>query len=65
MVPACFKWSTIVPVPQECLSPVALTSVVMKCFEWLIKDYICAFLPPSMDLLQFACWLNRSTDNAV
>jgi len=54
--PSCFKWSTIVPVPKTaspaCLNdyqPVALTSVVMKCFERLIKDYICDFLPPSMD----------------
>ena len=57
VVPACFKWSTIVPVPKTAASlndyrPVALTSVVMKCFERLIKDYICAVLPPSMDPLQ-------------
>jgi len=59
--PVSFKWSTIVPVPKTA-SParlnnyrlVALTSVVMKLFERLIKDYICAFLPPSMVLLQFA-----------
>jgi len=61
VVPACFKWSTIVPVPKTtspaCLNdyrPVALTLVVMKCFERLIKDYICAFLPPFMESLQFA-----------
>jgi len=45
--------------------PVALTLVVMKCFERLIKDYICADLPPAMDLLQFAYRPNRSTDDAV
>ena len=45
--------------------PVALTSVVMKCFERLIKDYICAFLPPSMDPLQFAYRPNRPPDDAV
>ena len=72
VVPACFKRSTIVPVPKNaspaCLNdyrPVALTSVVMKCFERLIKDFICAFLPPSMDPLQFAYRPNRSTDDAV
>jgi len=71
VVPACFKLSTIVPVPKTaspaCLNdyrPVALTSVAMKCFERLIKDYICAFLPPSMDP-QFAYQSNRSTDDAV
>jgi len=70
LVPACLKWSTIIPVPKTvspaCLSDyrlVALTSVVMKCFESLIKD--CAILPPSMDPLQFASWPNRSTDDAV
>jgi len=72
MAPASFKWSTTVPVPKtaspEHLNddrPVALTSVVMTCFERLIKDYICAFLPPSMDPLQFAYRANRSTDDAV
>jgi len=42
---------------------VALTSVVMKWFERLIKDYIYALLPPSM--VQFADKPNRSTDDAV
>jgi len=37
----------------------------MKCFKRLIKDYIYAVLPPSMDLLQFAYGPNRSTDDAV
>jgi len=72
VIPACFKWSTIAPVPKTaspaCLNdyrPVALNSVVMKCFERLIKNYICAFLPPSMDPLQFVYRPNRSTDDAV
>ncbi|KAK0131470.1 putative RNA-directed DNA polymerase from transposon X-element [Merluccius polli] len=72
MVPTCFKRSTIVPVPKNA-SPaslndyrlVALTSVIMKCFERLIKDYICAFFPRTMDPLQFAYQPNRSTDDAV
>ena len=52
VVATCFKRSTIVPVPKNaspaCLNdyrPVALTSVVMKCFEMLIKHYICASPP--------------------
>ena len=45
--------------------PVALTSLVMKCFERLIKHYICASLPRTMDPLQFAYRSNRSTDDAV
>jgi len=43
---------------------VALTLVVMKCFDQL-TNYICTFLPPSMDLLKFAYRLNSSTVNAV
>jgi len=45
VVPACLKRSTIVPGPKTaspaCLNDyraVALTSVVMRCFERLIKD---------------------------
>jgi len=37
----------------------------MKCFGRLIKDYICAIFPPSMDPLQFAYQPNRSTDDVV
>lgn len=72
VVPTCFKRSTIVPVPKNaspaCLNdyrPVALTSVVMKCFERLVKDYICSSLPSTLDPLQFAYRPNRSTDDAV
>jgi len=74
VVPACFKWSAIVPVPKTaspaCLNdyrPVALTPVVMTCFETFLPSYLltCTFLPPSMDLLQFAYRPNRSTDDAV
>ncbi|KAK0148524.1 LINE-1 retrotransposable element ORF2 protein [Merluccius polli] len=57
VVPTCFKRSTIVPVPKNaspaCLNdyrPVALTSVVMKCFERLIKHYICASEHPPVCL---------------
>ena len=71
-VPTCLKRSSIIPVPKTsspaCLNdyrPVALTSVVMKCFERLIKNYICSSLPPTLDPLQFAYRHNRSTDDAV
>ncbi len=36
-----------------------------KCFEKLIRDYICSVLPASLDPLQFACLSNRSTDDAI
>ena len=64
--------STIVPVPKkpkvEGLNdgrPVALTSIACKCFEKIVRDYICAMLPPTLDPWQFAYRQNRSTDDAI
>ena len=72
VVPSCFKQSIIVPVPKgkspSCLNdyrPVALTSTVMKCFEKLVKSFICKSLPSSFDPLQFAYRANRSRDDAI
>ncbi|KAI4891474.1 hypothetical protein NFI96_005401 [Prochilodus magdalenae] len=69
---ACFKRTTIVPVPKKlaitCLndySPVALTSTAMKCFERLVKTHICSSLPATMNPHQFAYRSNRSTDDAI
>ncbi len=44
--------------------PVALTPIFSKCFEKLIRDYICFVLPASLDPLQFAYCSNRFTDDA-
>ncbi|KAK1802036.1 hypothetical protein P4O66_004368 [Electrophorus voltai] len=51
IVPSSFKRSTIVPVPKKPrpsnlndYHPVALTSVVMKCFEKLVRDLFTASL---------------------
>ncbi len=72
VVPLCFKKSTIVPIPKKnkitCLNdwrPIALTPIFSKCFEKLIRDYICSVLPASLDPLQFAYCSNRSTDDAI
>ncbi len=72
VVPACFKKSTIVPIPKKnkitCLNdwrPVALTPIFSKCFEKLIREHICSVLPASLDPLQFAYRSNRSTDDAI
>ncbi|KAK1792027.1 hypothetical protein P4O66_001757 [Electrophorus voltai] len=72
IVPSSFKRSTIVPVPKKPrpsdlndYRPVALTSVVMKCFEKLVRDFITSSLPASTDPLQFAYRHNRSTDDAI
>jgi hypothetical protein len=71
-VPTCFKMATIVPVPinakvteRNDYCPVALTSVIMKCFERLVKDHITSTLPVTLDPLKFAYRPNRSTDDAI
>ena len=71
-VPRCFKKSTIVPVAKKavvsCLNdyrPVALTPIVMKCFERLIKPHITSNLPASLDPHQYAYRSNRSTEDAI
>ncbi len=72
MVPTSFKNSVIIPVPKNskpsCLNdyrPVALTSIVMKVFERLVKNHICSSVPLTLDPLQFAYRLNRSTGGAI
>ncbi|KAK3556313.1 hypothetical protein QTP70_007124 [Hemibagrus guttatus] len=71
-VPACFKHSTIIPIPKKPkitglndYRPVALTSVVMKPFERLVLAYLKNITGPLLDPLQFAYRANRSVDDAV
>ena len=71
-VPTFFKMATIVPVPKKAkitelnhYLPVALTSVIMKCFKRLVKDHITSTLPDTLDPLQFVYRPNRSTDDAT
>ncbi len=45
--------------------PVALTSVAMKSFEWLVLAYLKDITGPLLDPLQFAYRANRSLDNVV
>ncbi|KAK3569607.1 hypothetical protein QTP86_002602 [Hemibagrus guttatus] len=70
VVPTCLKTMTIIPVLKKstvsCLNdyrPVALTPIMMKCFERLIMRQIKTQLPPSLDPLQFVYHPNHSTDN--
>ncbi|KAK2905569.1 hypothetical protein Q8A73_009512 [Channa argus] len=72
VVPTCLRTTTIVPVPKKssvsCLNdyrPVALTPIVMKCFERLVMWHIKSQLPTSLDPMQFAYFPNRSTDDAI
>eukprot|EP00061_Rhincodon_typus_P012467 g38222.t1 len=52
-VPTCYKKTTIIPILKKahavCLSnycPVALTSIIMKCFERLVMTHILSSSPP-------------------
>ncbi|KAK3575492.1 hypothetical protein QTP86_027949, partial [Hemibagrus guttatus] len=71
-VPACFKRSTIIPLPKKLkitglndYRPVALTSVIMKSFERLLLAYLKNIIGSLLDSLQFAYRANRSMDDAV
>ncbi len=53
VVPTCFKATTIIPVPNKsslsCFNdyrPVALTPILMKCFERLVMQHFKSVLPP-------------------
>lgn len=72
IVPTLRKKSTITPVPNtSCPSanngfgPVALTSVLMKCFEKLIVNMLKTEVAANWDPLQFACRQGRSTEDTV
>ncbi|KAK3539910.1 hypothetical protein QTP70_019555 [Hemibagrus guttatus] len=72
VVPTCLKTMTIVPVRKKstvsCLNdyrPIALTPIMMKCFERLVMRHIKTQLPPSLDPLQFVYRPNHSTDDAI
>ena len=72
VVPSCLKTATIIPVPKKPTisslndyRPVALTPIMMKCFERLVKDHITSKLPPTFDPYQFAYRPNRSTEDAI
>jgi hypothetical protein len=72
VVPTYFKMATIILVPKKAkvselnyYRPIALTSVIMKCFERLVKDHIKYTLPDTLDPLQFAYHPSRSTDDTI
>ncbi len=61
VIPTCLKSSIIMPVPKKspvsCLNnycPIALTPIIMKCFERLVMHNIKTSLPNTLDPLQCA-----------
>ncbi len=72
VIPTCLKSTTIIPVPKKspvsCLNdycPIALTPIIMKCFERLVMHNIKTSIPNTLDPLQFAYRPNRSMDDAI
>ncbi len=66
------KSTTIIPVPMKspvsCLNdyrPIALTPIIMKCFERLVMHKIKTRLLNTLDPLQFAYRPNLSTNDAI
>ena len=72
IIPACFKATNIIPLPKKSPvstlndnRPIALTSIMMKCFERLVKAYITSTLPTTLDPFQFAYHHKCSTDDSI
>ncbi len=72
VVPTCLKSTTIISVPNKspvsCLNdyrPIALTPIIIKCFERLVMQKNQNQPPNTLDPLQFAYRPNRSTDDAI
>ncbi len=72
IIPSCLKSAIIIPVLKKQDStdlnnyrPVALTPIIMKCFEKLVLYHIKASLPPSFDPYQFAYRAKRATGDAI
>jgi hypothetical protein len=72
IVPLLWKTSTIIPIPKipsptehNHYRPIALTSLVMKCFERIVKKYILPRINHLLDPLQFAYQSSRGVDDAI
>ena len=71
-VPNLWKKSTICPIPKNSkptilndYRPVALTSIVMKCFERIVLKRLLTQTCTKLDPYQFAYRQNRATDDAT
>ena len=71
-VPSVWKNSVICPIPKKKnpsslndYRPVALTSIVMKCFEKLALRRLLTFTNEHLDPLQFAYKPHNGTDDAI
>ena len=70
--PACWKSAIVIPVPKTNRAsqpndyrPVALTSIVMKCFERVLTQFLFPHVSHLIDQLQFAYQPEKSVIDAV
>ena len=71
-IPIKWKTSEIIPVPKKHafvtmndLRPVALTSIIMKCFEKIVLNLLREEVNKKLDPMQFAYKAKRSVEDAV
>lgn len=71
-VPRIWKESIIVPVPKNNVPkslnefrPIALTSLIMKSFERIVKDALMTMVQANLDPFQFAYRPGRGVDDAI
>jgi len=71
-IPVIWKTSEIIPLPKKpspvCNNdyrPVALTSIIMKCLERIIKNLLCEQVKPFTDCYQFAYTKQRCVEDAT
>ena len=72
IVPKTWKTSEIIPVPKNASAkefndfrPVALTSILMKCLEKLVRSHLFKNIQHILDPFQFAYLPNRCVEDAT
>lgn len=72
IVPRIWKMTEVVPIPKNRfpktkndLRPIALTSLIMKCLEHIVKHHLCIQVNHLQDPLQFAYCEGKSVQDAV
>lgn len=70
VIPPCLNSSTIILIPKKSTPssldnswPLALTTIITKCFEKLVWSHITSCLLPTFDPHQFVYRANRSTED--
>ena len=71
-IPIIWKTSELIPVPkknpptcQNDYRPIALTAIMMKCLERIVKQHLSEQVKPYVDNYQFAYTANRCVEDAT